>query len=63
MLEKLEIVLEDSKVYQLEECTIDALMRLDSDSTSCIECLYVLCGIEAGMICGIELNDDLDGIR
>lgn len=64
MLQKLETVLEDSKVYQLEECVIDSLMRLDSNCTNCLGCLYDLCKIEdEGIICGVEVNDDLYGIR
>ena len=63
MLQKLETVLKNSKVYQLEECTIDSLMRLDCDSTSCIGCPYALCHIEEeGTICGVELKEDYCGV-
>ena len=63
MLQKLETVLEDSKNYRLEECVIDSLMRLDSDHTNCTKCQYALCNIEdEGMICEIELIDDLSGV-
>lgn len=63
MLQKLETVLEDSKNYRLEECVIDSLMRLDSDHTNCTKCQYALCDIEdEGMICEIELIDDLSGV-
>lgn len=56
-------MLENSKNYRLEECVIDSLMRLDSDPTSCTRCPYALCDIEeGGMICGIELIDELCGI-
>ena len=64
MKEKLKKALRNSKVYQLEECTIDSLMRIDSSCTNCLECLYDLCEIEdEGIICGVEVNDDLYGIR
>lgn len=63
MLQKLETVLEDSKNYRLEECVIDSLMRLDSNPTNCTECQYALCGINnEGMICEIELIDELSGV-
>ena len=63
MLQKLETVLEDSKNYRLEECTIDSLMRLDSDCSNCTKCQYALCDIEdEGIICGVELNDDYCGV-
>lgn len=66
MLQKLETVLKNSKVYQLEECTIDSLMRMECDQISCISCtgcLYDLCGIkEEGIICGVEVKDDLCGV-
>ena len=63
MLQKLKTVLKNSKVYQLEECTIDSLMRLDCDSTSCIRCPYALCDIEEeGIICGVELKEDYCGV-
>lgn len=63
MLQKLETVLEDSKNYRLEECVIDSLMRLDSDCSNCTKCQYALCDIEdEGMICEIELIDDLSGV-
>ena len=63
MLQKLETVLEDSKNYRLEECVIDSLMRLDSDCSSCTKCQYALCDIEdEGMICEIELIDELSGV-
>ena len=63
MLQKLETVLEDSKNYRLEECVIDSLMRLDSNPIKCTECQYVLCDIEEeGMICEIELIDELSGV-
>ena len=63
MLQKLETVLEDSKNYRLEECVIDSLMRLDSDCSNCTKCQYALCDIEdEGMICEIELIDDLNGV-
>ena len=63
-------MLEDSKNYRLEECVIDSLMRLDSDLMrldsdliKCTECQYVLCDIEEeGMICEIELIDELCGV-
>ena len=56
-------MLEDSKNYRLEECVIDSLMRLDSDLIKCTECQYVLCDIEEeGMICEIELIDELCGV-
>lgn len=42
MLQKLKTVLENNKVYQLEECTIDSLMRMEYDHISCIECQYAL---------------------
>ena len=64
MLQKLETVLEDSKNYRLEECVIDSLMRLDSDCSNCTKCQYALCDIEEeGIICGVEVKDDLYGIR
>ena len=63
MLQKLETVLEDSKNYRLEECVIDSLMRLDSDCSNCTKCQYALCDIEEeGMICEIELIDELSGV-
>ena len=63
MLQKLETVLEDSKNYRLEECVIDSLMRLDSDCSNCTKCRYALCDIEdEGMICEIELIDELSGV-
>lgn len=63
MLQKLETVLEDSKNYRLEECTIDSLMRLDCDFISCIGCPYALCHIEEeGIICGVELKEDYCGV-
>ena len=63
MLQKLETVLEDSKNYRLEECVIDSLMRLDSDCSNYTKCQYALCDIEdEGMICEIELIDDLSGV-
>lgn len=63
MLQKLETVLEDSKNYRLEECTIDSLMRLDSDCSNCTKCQYALCDIEdEGIICSVELNDDYCGV-
>ena len=63
MLKKLETVLEDSKNYRLEECVIDSLMRLDSDCSNCTKCQYALCDIEdEGMICEIELIDELSGV-
>lgn len=63
MLQKLKTVLENSKVYRIEECVIDSLMRLDCGCTSCIECPYSLCDIEEeGIICGVELNDDYCGV-
>ena len=63
MLQKLETVLEDSKNYRLEECVIDSLMRIDCDHTNCTKCQYALCDIEdEGMICEIELIDDLSGV-
>ena len=63
MLQKLETVLEDSKNYRLEECVIDSLMRLDSDRISCEGCQYALCDIEdEGMICEVELIDELSGV-
>lgn len=56
-------MLEDSKNYRLEECVIDSLMRLDSNPIKCTECQYVLCDIEdEGMICEIELIDELCGV-
>ena len=64
MLQKLETVLKKQKWYQLEECVIDSLMRLDCDYISCEGCQYALCDIEEeGIICGVEVNDDLYGIR
>ena len=63
MLQKLETVLKKQNWYQLEECTIDSLMRLDCDSTSCIGCPYSLCAIEdEGLICGVELKEDYCGV-
>ena len=63
MLQKLKTVLEDSKNYRLEECAIDSLMRLDSDCSNCTKCQYALCDIEdEGMICEIELIDELSGV-
>lgn len=63
MLQKLETVLEDSKNYRLEECVIDSLMRIDCDHTNCTKCQYALCDIEdEGMICEIELIDELSGV-
>ena len=63
MLRKLETVLEDSKNYRLEECVINSLMRLDSDCSNCTKCQYALCDIEEeGMICEIELIDELCGV-
>ena len=63
MLQKLKTVLEDSKNYQFEECVIDSLMRLDSDCSNCTKCQYALCDIEdEGMICEIELIDELSGV-
>ena len=63
MLQKLETVLKNSKMYQLEECTIDSLMRLDCDSTSCIGCPYALCDIEEeSIICRVELKEDYCGV-
>ena len=63
MLQKLETVLEDSKNYRLEECVIDSLMRIDCDHTNCTKCQYALCDIEdEGMICEIELIDELCGV-
>ena len=63
MLQKLETVLEDSKNYRLEECVIDSLMRIDCDHTNCTKCQYALCDIEdEGMICEIELSDELSGV-
>lgn len=63
MLQKLETVLEDSKNYRLEECVIDSLMRLDSDCSNCTKCQYAICDIEEeGIICEIELIDELSGV-
>ena len=63
MLQKLETVLEDSKNYRLEECVIDSLMRIDCDHTNCTKCQYAICDIEdEGMICEIELIDELSGV-
>ena len=63
MLQKLKTVLEDSKNYRLEECVIDSLMRIDCDHTNCTKCQYALCDIEdEGMICEIELIDELSGV-
>ena len=63
MLQKLETVLKNSKVYQLEECTIDSLMRMKCDQISCTGCLYDLCDIEEeGIICRVEVKDDLCGV-
>ena len=63
MLQKLETVLEDSKNYRLEECVIDSLMRIDCDHINCTKCQYALCDIEEeGMICEIELIDELSGV-
>ena len=63
MLQKLKTVLKNSKVYLLEECTIDSLMRLECDSISCEGCQYALCDINnEDMICKIELIDDLSGV-
>ena len=63
MLQKLETVLEDSKNYRLEECVIDSLMRIDSDCSNCTKCQYALCDIEdEGMICEVELIDELSGV-
>lgn len=63
MLQKLETVLENSKVDRLEKCVVNSLMRLDCDYTSCIGCPYSLCNIEEeGIICEIELNEDYCGV-
>ena len=63
MLQKLKTVLEDSKNYRLEECVINSLMRIDCDHTNCTKCQYALCDIEdEGMICEIELIDELSGV-
>ena len=63
MLQKLETVLEDSKNYRLEECVIDSLMRIDSDCSNCTKCQYALSDIEdEGMICEVELIDELSGV-
>ena len=45
------------------ECAIDSLMRIDCDHTNCTKCQYALCDIEdEGMICEIELIDELSGV-
>ena len=63
MLQKLETVLKKQKWYQLEDCTIDSLMRLECDYISCEGCQYALCDIEdEDMICKIELIDELCGV-
>lgn len=63
MLQKLETVLRASQAYRLEECVIDSLMRIDCDHTNCTKCQYALCDIEdEGMICEIELIDELSGV-
>ena len=63
MLQKLETVLKNSKMYQLEECTIDSLMRLDSDCSNCTKCQYAICDIEEeGIICRVELKEDYCGV-
>ena len=63
MLQKLKTVLENRKRYQLEECVIDSLMMLECDRISCEGCQYALCDIEdEGMICEVELIDELSGV-
>lgn len=63
MLQKLETVLEDSKNYRLEECVIDSLIRLECSHVTCRGCLYDLCYIEEeGIICVLEVKDDLSGV-
>ena len=63
MLQKLETVLKKQKCYQLEDCTIDSLMRLECDYISCEGCPYVLCDINnEDMICEVDLIDDLSGV-
>ena len=63
MLQKLETVLKKQKWYQLEECVIDSLMRLECDYISCEGCPYVLCDINnEDMICEVDLIDDLSGV-
>ena len=68
MKEKLKKALRNSKVYQLEECTIDILMRIDNDCICCEGCFYTLLdSINNGdllfkAICEIELIDDLCGV-
>ena len=61
MLQKLETVLKKQKCYPLEDCTIDSLMRLECDYISCEGCQYALC--DKGIICGVEVKNDLYGIR
>ena len=63
MLQKLETVLKKQKCYQLEDCTIDSLMRLECDYISCEGCPYILCDINnEDMICEVDLIDDLSGV-
>lgn len=63
MLQKLETVLKKQNWYQLKDCTIDSLMRLECDSISCEGCQYTLCDINnEDTICKIELIDDLSGV-
>lgn len=63
MLQRLETVLKKQKWYQLEDCTIDSLMRLECDYISCEGCQYALCDTNnEDMICKVELIDDLRGV-
>ena len=63
MLQKLETVLKNRKMYQLEECVIDSLMMLECDRISCEGCQYALCNIDnESMICKIDLIDDFYGV-
>lgn len=64
MLQRLETVLKKQNWYQLEDCTIDSLMRLECDYISCEGCQYTLCDINnEDTICEIELIDDLSSLK
>ena len=63
MLQRLETVLKKQKWYQLEECVIDSLMRLECDYISRDGCPSVLRDINnEDMICEVDLTDDLSGV-
>ena len=65
MLQKLETVLKNSKMYQLEECTIDSLMRIEDDNfdrcTSISECYYDKSGVAYIKLCSSLIEEDLRG--